>query len=633
MTRTGQPMSKAERQSYNLPGFGLLSAWIFPYTRVLYGFLSRYRHDVRFHHTNQLGPIRNILHGVHHSRYEYIFTQWTLISELKTQGIGDPGLNSAYKEFGKLPGFDKYPTAAEVLQCLVLLTNMGHLPETFAASRAWLHRLRTDENTLAGFRGGLAREDKKILDEALRHSSDYQIHLLNAAFLLQRYKRAGGKNADFVSFGEKLLRAFLTRGSRSDDEKTEKLWLLYSNVRRASSLILDSHYAPVPFSLDLASIMLNFKNLSEDFLVRRSPFQSALQQLEMLLLDSVHMSGDSLLAAARSTEQTLERINRADVAWDRVGAIKSVLAPTQGNGERPAEDRGADIFNTPLQFRRPDWDRHKTIQLTYDNIADPELIASEDYSSLFPTDVVEWSTTRRKSISKRRCRVAATLNPHGSIFRAVYALSNDLPDRIALVTALRIVHEALRFEFALAKGGYSGRNSLEQGNRERMLLFLLKSIFGWNTVPNLRPLPTRGSATPLFVERGSRVMAEAISDYMQSLDTQISSDNLHELRVTCESVRRLNYNGPIVCFLGSTEIESDANTAAEFDGVLLFPAMDPCQKVAVIVEAKNRRNGHSLARKQLTQRLQELCPSYMRYEVEDVHKKGAYATLRLYDSA
>jgi hypothetical protein len=369
MMQADQQMPKAERQSYNLPGYGLLSAWIYPYTQVLYRFISRYCHDVRFHHTNQLGPIRNILHGAHHSRYEHLFIQWTLISELKMQKMGDLGLASLCKDFGKLPGFNKCPSAAEVLQCLVLLTNMGELPETFAASRAWLHRLRTNEESRIGFRGGLAREDKKTLDRLLDDSSDYQIHLLNAAFLLQRYKRAGGKNADFVSFGEKLLRAFMAQGS-GDDERIEKLWVLYTNVRRASSLILDSHYAPVPFSLDLASIMLNFEDLSEDVLVKKSAFQSALQQLEMVLLDSVHMSGNSLLAAARSTEQTLERISQTNVAWDRVSVIKDLLAPPRDNGGRPAE-KVKGIFNTPLQFRRPDWDPDKMLELTYDNIVNP----------------------------------------------------------------------------------------------------------------------------------------------------------------------------------------------------------------------------------------------------------------------
>lgn len=624
-------MPKAERQSYNLPGYGLLSAWVYPYTQVLYRFLGRYCHDVRFHHTNQLGPLRNILHGAHHTRYEHIFTQWTLISELNLQKIGDLGLSSLCKDFGKLPGFDRCPSAAEVLQCLVLLTNMGELPETSAASRAWLHRLRTDENTRTGFRSGLAREDKKIFDRLLNGFSDYQIHLLNAAFLLQRYKRAGGQNTDFVSFGEKLLRAFMTRES-GDNGRVEKLWLLYTNVSRASSLILDSHYAPVPFSLDLASIMLNFEDLSEDVLVKKSAFQAALQQLETVLLDSVHMSGNALLAAARSTEQTLERINQADIAWDRVGIIKNLLAPPRENGDWPGERSSRAVFNTPLQFRSPDWDTDKTIELTYDNITDPNVLASENYSSLFPKDAVQWSMTRRAHINKRSCRVGATLDPQGSTFRTVYALSADLPVKQGLVTTLRIVHEALKFELELAKGGYSGRNSFEHRNWEKMLLLLLRAILGWDTKPNSKPLPAQGTATPLFIERGSRTMADAISSYIRSVSHQISKDDLHELRTTYDVVGKQNYTGPMICFLGATEIEKGKRTIAEFDGVLLFPALNPYRKFAVIVEAKNQRNAHTAARKQLNKRLQELCPDYMDYEVEDVHKKGAYATLRLHDS-
>jgi hypothetical protein len=69
--------------SYNITGQGLLRTFMYPYTKELYEFLTRYDYDKKFHSTKQLGAIQYLLKGAHHTRYEYIFLQWTLIDQLK----------------------------------------------------------------------------------------------------------------------------------------------------------------------------------------------------------------------------------------------------------------------------------------------------------------------------------------------------------------------------------------------------------------------------------------------------------------------------------------------------------------------------------------------------------------------
>ncbi|WP_199718860.1 hypothetical protein, partial [Halorubrum sp. Atlit-9R] len=159
-------------------------------------------YENKFHTTNQLGSLRDVFPGSHHTRFEYIFLQWSLICALQKQkGLGLSAKNR--KEFGKLPGLQQNPSGAEILQCLVLLCNLGHLPETFAASRAFQHLLHENPELKKGFKHGL--NEPKLFNKNYKTYGVYDIHLLIGLFLLKRYRRHGG-NEDFISFPESLLK-------------------------------------------------------------------------------------------------------------------------------------------------------------------------------------------------------------------------------------------------------------------------------------------------------------------------------------------------------------------------------------------------------------------------------------------
>ncbi|UNC91289.1 hypothetical protein [Candidatus Contubernalis alkaliaceticus] len=221
--------------SYNLPGYGSLNANLFTYTKILYRFLSYYGHDIRLNSTNQLGVLRNVLPGAHHTRYEYVFIQWVLVTELsrlKGAGNGNLNLSAKRKEFGRLPGIDKYPSGAEVLQSIILLANIGHLPETFTASRAFLHYLHSNKEIRNIFKSGLAREDRPYFEKVLDGFQIYSVQYIVALFLLQRYKRYG-KRQDYVSYPINVIRAYINRDNGTK-EALNKIWTLYGNVRRVS---------------------------------------------------------------------------------------------------------------------------------------------------------------------------------------------------------------------------------------------------------------------------------------------------------------------------------------------------------------------------------------------------------------
>jgi len=126
----GEGIMPSKFLSYSITGQGLQRTVIYPYTVLLYDLLSKYDYEEKFHSTKQLGAIQYLLRGAHHTRYEYIYLQWTLIHQLKTQNKG-LGLGSENKSLN-IDG-EENPTNAELLQCLSILTNMGHFPDTFSS--------------------------------------------------------------------------------------------------------------------------------------------------------------------------------------------------------------------------------------------------------------------------------------------------------------------------------------------------------------------------------------------------------------------------------------------------------------------------------------------------------------------
>src|SRR6266566_717804 len=250
-------MAPTHDLSYNLPGYGLIQPTLFPYAGAVWQFFDEAGHIERLRRTNQLGALRNLFPGAHHTRYEYVIAQLALISELCKRRRGQnpvAPLGSKRTDFGTLPAIGKAPTGGEVLQCLAILANVGHLPQTFASQRAVIRHLRSNAGAARVFRLGMPREDRTTFDAILGRFQLYKFQYLVALFLLERYRRRrdGHEIADFC---QALLRSYMALPTM--DEALLALWELHRSVRRVTYLALDSLYTSVPFSLEFASIFLS----------------------------------------------------------------------------------------------------------------------------------------------------------------------------------------------------------------------------------------------------------------------------------------------------------------------------------------------------------------------------------------
>jgi len=164
---------------YYLPQVGKISARLYPFTEQTYELLDHYGHIDRMRRIDQLGVIRNVFEGAHHSRWEYVMLQLSLIHKLniitdETGGklAGGLGLDTG------IPILGKKPTGADTLQIWTLLFNAGHLPGTFATERALLRYCKKHKDLRRTIYNGLPQQEdiKNYFNNVLEKEDIYTFH-------------------------------------------------------------------------------------------------------------------------------------------------------------------------------------------------------------------------------------------------------------------------------------------------------------------------------------------------------------------------------------------------------------------------------------------------------------------------
>jgi|GEM_PF-1942814 len=615
----------ANAVNYNISGQGILRTYMYPYTIKLYEFLNGYNYDSKFHSTKQLGALQYLLKGAHHTRYEYIFLQWTLVDQIKNNAKGI-GLNSNINsnENLSIESMGYSPTPAEVLQCLSVLTNMGHFPDTFATSKLWLHLIKNNVRGLkTGLKKGLTKEEKDILDEIVDNDNFYDIHLVNALFLLGRYGRADGAK-EVIDFSKKLIIEYVN----NKNEGLKRFWEIYKGIRKISYILMDSNYAPIPFNLDLSSILLNLSDYQDAIISSDSIFQKALEQMNNVLETSLYLEPNSMLVSTYRGNQIYSNLREIpnDVKFNKIGVINDMLQPIKDDSKDLNK-----IFqkSNELLFNYPPWDTKHVLDITYSEI--------EYNPGIFPTDVWDFEQKLMKSLGYNNCLVSATYPPNKKKFKLVFAIKNKVNESRKIQTALKVVKEVIDFNFTLEEKTYVIRNQSEADQlKGKLLKYLLGYTFGKEKEFTLdSPSANSQKGLSIFIGRGSKKISQKIENYIDELkrEKNLDSDQLHELKMTLLKVKSLNYRGLIIVFLGSTKIRKpeEAKYCCELDGVIYLPAKGK-EGFSFIIEAKNYANGRTEAKRQLESRLNNYLNTELEYKLEDLGARAAGAIISIKDN-
>ncbi len=608
-------LATVEYWRYNLPGFGLVRVRLFPYAKTVFDFLEQYEHVRALKGIDQLGPIRQVLPGAHHTRYEYLMAQLAIITELcHLRGQLPAGLSLGRRRntFGTIDGLGQDPTNGEILMVFAMLGNIGHLPSTFSGERALMKYLRDHRRSAAAFRSGLPEADRERFDRALRTNNLYQFNYLIASFLLDRYRRRQG-GASIADFCQAILRSFTTLQSGETDQSLVALWNLYRSLRRLTYLALDSHYAPVPFSLDLASIFFSLEHYLTDVFVEGSAFQEALERLEGVMRDTVYMAAPQLINHARVGDEILDRLEALDPEPATIGALWDLMGPDRDASTHFTAPSPPDEHGTPTG---------PIVQLAYD--LDPALA-----TSLLP-DPLGWERGARQAVGLRSCRFAADFDPRHRHLKVTAALARTSSTSVRQKAALRVGKQLLDFETRIAELDVQLSAASATRNGLALLRFLLPQVLGEQRRFRLRTLPAV-ETSPVVRVYGSTRAAEVIGTYRDWAKGSglLGADQLNEVVQLEAALRAIDYRGAIVAFAGSTEVIQSGQIVAEFDGLAILLSRDVSQPVLMIVEAKNTQSGNTEAEAQIRSQFRRLTIPDQDFEVSHLGTKGAYATVTL----
>lgn len=612
--------SEQPELTYNLPGLGTVRTTLFRNAAAVREFLRPYGHIRRLKTTNQLGVLREAFPGAHHTRYEYLVAQLSLIGGLaEGELLKDRSLGTDRTELGTLPGVSA-PSGADLLQVLAILTNAGHLPTTFAGSRSFLHHLRESDPTRRAFRQGLPKEDRGTLDNVLEGFRIYRLHYLVMSFLLGRYRRREhGK--EYASFCQGLLREFQKK--KSDSDPLGRLFDLYQGIRRLTFLALDSLYAPVPFTLDLGSVFLGLGGETDELFGPRSHFQEALNRFSEVMQDSVYLSDEALLHLAMSSERVSAALERAGGDGEpirTIGRLWRILAPAPG--EAGPGDVKPDVFAYRPGQNESDWAEDRRAKLEYS--------VDSRHSGDFLDDTVAWETRARARVGKRTGRFGAEWAPGREALRVVGAISAEEDDPVSAARGLAAQLVKLDRRARAEVPSYEPGDRVENG--KRMVEFLARSVFGWEHMYRLQD-PRISQPSPVIALRGSTKAADRVRKYREEVERQelLEPDDLHEHDVLEKVLRDISYAGLLLAYAGRTiVVDTDDNKEiAEFDGIVFLLRGDPDPGEVLVVEAKNVGHGHTEAKSQLRRQLPKVGWDESALDLMDVGSDGAYAGLKV----
>lgn len=596
-----------ETISYNLSGHGKIEFDFYPYTQKYREFMEDIDVVERLADTNQLGALTNVHHGAHYTRYEYVLLQWYLIYKVK-ENLEDTGFNSEKDDFGKVNQLGDPPTVAEILQSLALLANIGHFPDTFAASKLWLHLLNNNEvKVRTGFRRGLKEDLKenylqkdldKLLDGIIDSFDIYNIHVLNAIFLMRRY-RGRSNRKELIHLGVRALVDYLKykRCKETFESNFKEYWQKYTKIRRLSYLFLDSSYAPIPFKMELPTIITNLEQIfgnSTDF---AGTLNQMIQEINSLLQHSLYLSGKSIITStkrSRELERNFYEMSQQKVDFSQISKVKKLI----GAEKQDEEDNEIRVFD---QSKRPH--SIETLQsssnifvLSYQGL---EYIKKAPYDDLF-----QWEKKIQENCGKRTCNVSVHKNPAGTTLKIALELVNGRGFTHQRNSLLKFTSYIISLDEELTEPVPDIQEQSIRENHTILAKQILKLVFQRKF--NFK-LSSPTTEIPVFYGQGAIKVSNKVSEYLDDFGNELKEHEEHEMSMLEKYLHNLDYKGYVLAFGGAAEIWKYDSTSrdGEFDGIIILPnKMDG--KYLTILEAKDTFHGWTEAKNQLRNRLASL---------------------------
>jgi len=294
---------------YHIPSLGELKSDLYTNSSKTFNLLNKNGHINRLKEIDQLGVIRNVYEGAHHSRWEYVMVQLGILHRLNTNDI-DLGFKPS-KSTGLSSNVsigDGKTTYLEVIQMWILLLNMGHLPGTFSSEKAFLKCIKEDSVLEKIIDDCFLSEDvKSYFKGIVKNENVYEFHKILSFFYLSKYRESDLELIDYLTkilefncIGSHVINKY-DKYSEIDKVFFEKarqhLKQIFFKIRQISYLYLDSKYGPTPFNFELETILINLPEyVSNLFVDSDSSIAQSINEFDKLLIETIYQSENSLQA-------------------------------------------------------------------------------------------------------------------------------------------------------------------------------------------------------------------------------------------------------------------------------------------------------------------------------------------------
>jgi len=587
---------------YNLPGFKEVKIKLFKTSGNVYSLLNEYFLIDKLKNIAQLGSIRFAFPGLHHTRYEYVILQLYFIQLLgqnrnKLEYLpttSNVNFNEIIQFFGS--EFKEVSnvrfSCIEFLQILVLLSNIGHFPETFAASKTFLNILKTDKNLLQIYKRGIGKNGQKSLKRILELENFYEIHLLNSIFILRRLKR---KSKKLSLLSELIVLSYLNREQFSDKEIIFKT---FRKLRDVAFLILDSQYSLVPFYIDLNLISDDFVDFYHKLMEDNSPTNSSVYKLIQILEQSLYFLPKSM----KSVYATYECLSVKSEDLIGVSSIKELKELFL------FEDYPK--YNISTKCKEQEIEKFVELKVSIEDCVF-YIIDSEIFKNV---------NNKIKNLNKRFFPIVIIL-PNAN-FSKLYIMLSLNKENLENKKVITIFKELLNF---------SSKLPLMENNKigENILLdLILKGTLYYSFNLDTDNIKVKTNKKDFIFSTPNKAKIELENKSKETRDQ--SQRNEIEMIKECIDNEYENRKRKILIYFGSLKIREKINNnwndKAEIDGIIL----DFYEKSIILIEAKKEYGGtaYSESKRALKEKLRNLDINYNENDIKSL-SKGAYIKLKM----
>lgn len=519
--------------------------------------------------------MRYVYPGAHHTRYEYIFTQLLLISNITiTKGIEkrnvELSLGSTLNEF---EDFNINATGGDIMQCLAILNNAGHMYDTFSSSKLLTRLLQESRENNTSFytvyKRNLPKELQESFDVLLNDSNYYKLHQYHMIHILKGMLR-NKENVDKCQFFIKLL-TLLIDPNLIQTEAVKRIYFLYKKIRKIAYLSEDMIYTPASFGANLSRMIYSISTYVDDLFNDDSPMNQAIIQLEDIIHKQIYDSPLCILNSTRIEQCNYNKYKKI------IDDVKSIY----------------DVRQLILELNYP----YNLLHWTEES----ELI-----KRILPKSTISFGNIYKKSkdflcidnkiigeIPDSRIAFGTQISQNLKRIYAVFGLLDE--DSICQDTQL-VLRESIN------------RELITDTEKKEVIKYAIKSLYLYNKFYfNLTSPLEYEKDQCVLIGKGCKALAKEIRE---NYNRVTNKNDLHEILSCAAVLDNINYKGQVVCYVGGIKASKYdmANKIDELDGFIYFPSRDMKNTFAIIVEAKNYSHGESDAEKQLKETIPFLNP-------------------------